>query len=80
MGICETCGNEYKNTFTIKMRGQIYEFDCFECAVQKLAPRCDHCRCRIIGHGVEDGEGMYCCEHCRRSAEMDLPIIQTIAP
>ena len=26
--------------------------DSFEGAIQKIAPVCEHCRCRVIGHGV----------------------------
>lgn len=25
---------------------------------------CDHCGCKIIGHGVEASGTMYCCAHC----------------
>lgn len=81
MGICETCGNEYDQTISIKQAGQWYEFDCFECAIQKLAPRCRYCGVTMIGHGVEKDGQFFCCEHCRRSFEMNLPNIQTtIAP
>lgn len=80
MGICETCGNEYGKTFSIKMGDAWYEFDCFECAIQKLAPNCEHCGCKIIGHGAEKNGDYYCCDHCRRADEIDLPKIQTIAP
>jgi hypothetical protein len=65
---CDTCGNDYDKTMSITLAGQAHTFDSFECAIQKLAPSCAHCKCRIIGHGVE-GSGpnagkMYCCEHC----------------
>lgn len=43
-------------------------FDSFECAIQAMAPTCGHCLCRIIGHGVEVGEHMFCCAHCAYSA------------
>jgi hypothetical protein len=29
-----------------------------------LAPRCEHCETRIIGHGIEADGIMYCCAHC----------------
>ena len=29
-----------------------------------LAPRCAHCECTIIGHGVEASGKYYCCVHC----------------
>ena len=33
-----------------------YTFDSFECAIQKLAPTCAHCGCRILGHGIEEAD------------------------
>lgn len=64
MGICDQCGNLYDKCFRVEMRGASYTFDSFECAIQKLAPECTHCRCRIIGHGVEADGQMFCCAHC----------------
>jgi hypothetical protein len=29
---------------------------------------CSHCSCRIIGHGVEVGNRMFCCAHCANSS------------
>jgi hypothetical protein len=42
--------------------------DSFECAIQKIAPVCEHCRCRVIGHGVEHGDRIFCCAHCASMA------------
>ena len=39
-------------------------FDCFECAIHALAPECEHCGCKIIGHGIESGGSFFCCAHC----------------
>lgn len=61
---CVTCGNTYDKTFTVNLDGVSHVFDSFECAIHALAPTCPHCRCRIIGHGVEDGGAIYCCAHC----------------
>lgn len=63
---CETCGNNYDKTFTILHHdGTAHVFDSFECAIHALAPECVHCRCRIIGHGIEGPEQtFYCCAHC----------------
>jgi hypothetical protein len=61
---CETCGNDYDGAMEIRVRGERHVFDCFECAIHALAPACDHCGCRIIGHGVQAGERMFCCAHC----------------
>ncbi len=61
---CETCGNTYDKYFEVIMSGERHVFDSFECAIQKLAPTCAHCDCRIIGHGVEAKDCIYCCAHC----------------
>lgn len=68
MPICETCGNDYDKTFTVTVGRQSHVFDSFECAIQALAPTCDHCECRIIGHGVEADGKIYCCAHCAAHA------------
>jgi len=64
MARCETCGNEYDKAFNVVIDGESHTFDSFECAIQKLAPACEHCGCRIIGHGVEKDGTLYCCAHC----------------
>jgi len=61
---CEMCGNDYDKTFTITIAGQSHTFDSFECAIHTLAPRCAHCACKVIGHGVEVKGTFYCCAHC----------------
>jgi len=62
--VCDTCGNTYDKAFDIHMGGKVHTFDSFECAVQKLAPTCAHCECRILGHGVESSGRTFCCAHC----------------
>jgi hypothetical protein len=69
MATCETCGNDYDNPIEVTYQGRRHTFDCFECAIERLAPRCAHCGCRIIGHGVEQGGTYYCCTHCARHAD-----------
>jgi len=64
MARCETCGNEYDKAFTIVAAGKSHVFDSFECAIHTLAPTCDHCGCKILGHGVEAQGAFYCCAHC----------------
>lgn len=71
MSKCEVCGNEYSLPLEITAAGQSHTFDCFECAIHKLAPVCDHCGCKIIGHGVEAGEQFFCCAHCARTSGVD---------
>lgn len=64
MAECEVCGNDYDKSFQIMMGGEAHTFDSFECAIHALAPKCAHCECRIVGHGVEVGDKVYCCANC----------------
>ena len=77
MARCEVCGNDYYRSFEIVMNGDRHVFDSFECAVHRLAPTCEHCGCRIIGHGIEADGQFYCCAHCARevgvTAAVDHP-------
>lgn len=67
MATCDVCGNDYWMAFEIRtVTGESHTFDSFECAMEKLAPRCERCSCRIIGHGVEVEGRFYCCAHCAR--------------
>jgi hypothetical protein len=62
--ICEVCGNEYDKCFEVRMAGTTHIFDSFECAIHALAPKCAHCGCQIIGHGMEAEGVFFCCAHC----------------
>ena len=64
MAHCEVCGNDYDKSFDVVFEGESHTFDSFECAIHLLAPRCAHCDCRVIGHGVEAANAIYCCAHC----------------
>jgi hypothetical protein len=66
MSKCEVCHNEYANTFTVTHHGTTHVFDSFECAIHALAPVCSHCGCRVVGHGVEANDAIFCCAHCAR--------------
>lgn len=68
MGTCDNCGNTYDKTFEVRSDGQSHTFDSFECAINKLAPSCAHCGTRVIGHGVEAGDQIFCCAHCAQLA------------
>lgn len=61
---CDACGNEYDKSFQVIAMGKTYTFDSFECAIHLIAPICSHCGVRIIGHGLEHGNQMFCCDHC----------------
>jgi hypothetical protein len=66
MAKCEVCGNEYYLSFEVTAAGETHTFDSFECAIHKLAPVCNHCGCKIVGHGVEGNGTFYCCANCAR--------------
>lgn len=61
---CEVCGNNYDKAMEIIVDGESHHFDCFECAMHALAPKCDHCGVRIVGHGMEANGSFFCCAHC----------------
>ena len=61
---CEICGNDYDKCFEVRMNGETHIFDSFECAIHALAPKCSHCGCQIIGHGMEADGVFFCCAHC----------------
>lgn len=66
MAVCEVCGNDYEMAFEVRAAGVSHIFDSFECAAQKLAPVCENCSCRILGHGVQSNGQFFCCAHCAR--------------
>ncbi|CDP84554.1 MULTISPECIES: hypothetical protein [Mycolicibacterium] len=68
MATCATCGNDYDKAFTVSWDGHAETFDSIECAAVRVAPECAHCGCRILGHGVQAAQTMYCCAHCARES------------
>jgi hypothetical protein len=68
MAVCEVCGNDYHMSFDVIAAGEKHTFDSFECAIHRLAPECDHCGCRIVGHGMEANGSFYCCANCARES------------
>jgi hypothetical protein len=70
---CDACGNEYDKPFEVTLAGRRYVFDSFECAIDTLAPRCSMCGVRVVGHGVEQSDAIFCCASCaRRGGAHDL--------
>ncbi|MDF5755352.1 hypothetical protein [Spongiactinospora sp. TRM90649] len=80
MARCETCGNDYDMAFEIRAQGATHVFDSFECAIQRMAPVCEHCGCRVIGHGVQAGNRWFCCAHCAREEGTDAIVDRVAAP
>ena len=68
MATCDVCGNDYDAAMTIEIPGRgSGTFDSFECAIQALAPTCDHCGTRIVGHGMQSDGSTFCCAHCAQA-------------
>jgi hypothetical protein len=66
MAACEVCGNDYRLAFEVHAAGAVHVFDSFECAIHALAPVCEHCGVRVVGHGVEADGVFFCSAHCGR--------------
>ncbi len=72
MATCDVCGNEYDKAMRISVADATHTFDSFECAIHALAPHCQHCGYKILGHGVEGHDGsMFCCAHCARQSGVE---------
>jgi hypothetical protein len=55
-------------------QGARHTFDCFECAIHKMAPICEHCGVKVVGHGVVVEGSFDCCAHCARHEHGDAPV------
>lgn len=65
---CEICQNEYDKSFYVILNGKTHTFDCFECAIQSLAPPCSRCHVKVVGHGVEVNNEVFCSASCAHLA------------
>ncbi len=69
---CAACGNTYDRAFTVTTHdGRTHTFDSFECAIHVLAPTCEHCGVRVIGHGLQAGDRIFCCDHCAEASGVE---------
>lgn len=69
MALCDVCGNDYARSFQVTTAdGERLTFDSLECAAHRIAPLCGHCNCRVLGHGIETPQAVYCCANCARRA------------
>jgi len=71
MAQCEVCGNDYDKAIEVTAAGATHTFDSFECAIHALAPICENCGVRVIGHGVEAEGRFFCCAHCAAHAGVE---------
>ena len=66
------CGTGQCGACNVILDGKPHTFDSFECAISRLAPRCGHCEVPIIGHGVQAGERIFCCNHCAEATGVQV--------
>ena len=72
MPVCYTCGNDYDKAFSVTTAtGETMSFDSIECAAQQIAPTCARCGVRVLGHGLEAGDRVFCCDHCAKQQGVD---------
>jgi hypothetical protein len=72
MATCSTCGNDYERTFHVRAYdGTEYDFDSIECAAAAVSPRCAHCGCTVLGHGIQADSAVYCCANCARGSDVE---------
>jgi hypothetical protein len=71
MAKCDVCGNDDDKSFEVSRGGQRHTFDSFECAIHALAPTCEYCGVKVIGHGVEADGRFFCCAHCAGRAGVE---------
>ncbi|PWW22112.1 hypothetical protein JD79_01260 [Geodermatophilus normandii] len=74
MAVCEVCGNDYDMSFEVVAQGARHTFDSFECAIHRMAPICEHCGVKVVGHGVVVDGSFYCCAHCARAEHDGAPV------
>jgi hypothetical protein len=80
MAVCEVCGNDYDKAFEVVAAGEHHVFDSFECAIHRMAPICEHCGCKVAGHGTEVNGRFYCCAHCANESERTNEIVDRVGP
>jgi hypothetical protein len=71
MTVCEVCGNDYDKPIELAFGDARHSFDCFECAIHAMAPRCEHCGVTVIGHGHEADGRFFCSAHCASAEGID---------
>ena len=54
MARCEVCHKDDDPSFEVVTAGSRHIFDSFECAIAALAPACETCGLRIVGHPLEE--------------------------
>jgi hypothetical protein len=74
VAVCEVCGNDYDLAFEVVAQGARHTFDSFECAIHRMAPVCEHCGVKVVGHGMTVRGQFFCCAHCARAEHGDAVV------
>ena len=75
--VCEICGCERINPMLVTIDDETHVFDTFDCAIERLAPRCRTCGRRVTGRGVHSHGAVYCCKHCEQVGPGPLAYMET---
>lgn len=71
MKSCKKCGQPAQTPVTVRVgAGPQYTFDCFDCAIETLAPRCPECGRSYTGHPVTLGEQRFCSTACAQRRQV----------
>ena len=74
MPTCVTCGNTSESIYRVSHQDREYVFDSIECLAAALAPSCEVCGLRILGHGLEISGRLFCCTQCARRVGLNRPV------
>ncbi len=68
---CRKCGRASEVPVTVQFdSGPQYTFDCFDCAVETLAPRCPECGRVYLGRPVPFGDQHFCSTECAQRRQV----------
>ena len=63
---CMNCGLNIEKDYILYINGTEFTFDSFECAINFVAPRCNHCNSIIIGRGIKHLDEIFCSFDCSK--------------
>lgn len=65
--LCDHCGCECIFELEVRLAGQVFHFDCFDCAIDRLAPVCQRCGRKFTEPALQGDAGeLYCSLACRK--------------
>ena len=61
---CEVCGKSEDRCFEVHLGGERHIFDSFECARNRLMPKCAFCGCLLLGLRLQVEDLLFCSYEC----------------